>query len=79
MTDDTIVPCSPPNGAGSWAFSGWVSARPANSGCAMSSPESTIVTGTPGPGAVSPEMPICESHHSSVCRGSGVSVVAVTR
>ena len=32
--------------------------------------------GTPGPGGVSPSMPICDSHHSSPWSGSGVSVVS---
>ena len=36
-------------------------------GAAKSRPESTMVTGTPGPGGVSPSTPICESHHSSGC------------
>ena len=50
MTDATVVPCSPPTRSGSCAFSARVSARPANSGWVTSRPESTIVTGTPGPG-----------------------------
>ena len=41
-------------------------------------PESTIVTGTPGPGGVRPSMPICARHHSSPWSGSGVSVTAGT-
>ena len=78
ITDATFVPCSPPTGAGSCAFSARVSARPANSGWVTSRPESTIVTGTPGPGGVTPSRPIWESHHSSAWSGSGVSVTAAT-
>ena len=44
------MPCSPPMFAGSCAFSAVVSARPANSGWEKSRPESTRLTGTPGPG-----------------------------
>ena len=50
MTRGDAVPCSPPSGAGSCAFSASVFARPANSGWVKSRPESTIVTGLPGPG-----------------------------
>ena len=39
-------------------------ARPANSGCATSTPESTIVIGLPGPGGVRPTTPIAARHHS---------------
>ena len=34
-------------------------------------PESTTVTGLPGPGGVSPSMPITERHHSAASSGSG--------
>ena len=78
MTDATDVPCSPPIPAGSCVFRSAMSGRPANSGCETSSPESTMVTGTPGPGGVRPSIPICESHHSCAWRGSGVADVAAT-
>ena len=50
------------------------SSRPANSGCATSTPESTIVTGLPGPGGVSPATPIAARHHSVATSGSVKSV-----
>ena len=48
--------------------------RPANSGCATSTPESTIVIGLPGPGGVRPATPIAARHHSVPTRGSVKSV-----
>ena len=38
--------------------------RAANSGCVSSTPESTIVTGFPGPGGARPATPIAARHHS---------------
>ena len=66
------VPCSPPTPTGSCELRATRSGRPTNSGCAKSTPESTIVIGTPGPGGVSPSIPICWRHHSSSSSGSGV-------
>ena len=74
MSDATAVPWTPPSGAGSCALSVTMLERPANSGWATSTPESTIVIGLPGPGGVSPATPIAARHHSVSTRGSVKSV-----
>ena len=69
-TEAVAVPCS-----SSWlaskvcVFSAIVFGRPANSSCERSTPESIIVTGTPGPGAIHSLTPMCDGHHS--CGESG--------
>ena len=74
MRDATAVPWTPPSGAGSCALRVTMLERPANSGCATSTPESTIVIGLPGPGGVRPATPIAARHHSVATRGSVKSV-----
>src|SRR2546427_10339666 len=44
--------------------------RHENSGCVGSVPLSTIVIGTPGPGAAAGSAPTCASHHSCGSNGS---------
>src|SRR5215831_8083276 len=69
-TDAVAVPCSSSSLAlNVWVLSGIVLGRPANSSCARSTPESIIVTGNPGPGAVQLATPTCDGHHS--CGESG--------
>ena len=58
------------------AFSVSVLARPRNSGCATSMPESTIVTGRPAGGGVSVSTPTAARHHSVGTSGSAKSSTA---
>ena len=58
-TEAVAVPCSSSSLAVVvWVFRGIVSGRPANSSCERSTPESIIVTGTPGPGATQSVTPM---------------------
>ena len=77
MSDATAVPWTPPSGAGSCALRVTMLVRPANSGCATSTPESTIVIGLPGPGGVRPATPIAARHHSVPTSGSVKSVTLI--
>jgi len=72
-TDATAVPCTPPSGAGSWLFNAMRFGRPTNSGCPNETPESTMVTGTPGPGGVSVSTWTSARHHSVGTSGSVAS------
>src|SRR4051812_5164952 len=69
-TDATAVPWYSSRPKVDWSFSKVVFGRPANSGCVGSVPLSMIVTGTPGPGAVSPVIPMWASHHCCAWSGS---------
>ena len=51
--------------------------RPTNSGCENSTPESTIVTGTPGPGGVRVSTCTSARHHSCGTSGSVKSRIAL--
>ena len=70
-TDATIVPwySSPPKTL-CVVEERRVRAVAANSGCVGSTPLSTIVIGTPGPGGVARSAPMSASHHSWLCSGS---------
>src|SRR3954469_7430394 len=69
-TDATAVPWYSSRPKVDWSFWKVVLGRAANSGWVGSVPLSMIVTGTPGPGAVSPATPMWASHHSCPWRGS---------
>src|SRR5439155_328184 len=66
----TAVPCHSSAPSTVWLSRKVVPGRPANSGCVGSTPLSTIVSGTPGPGGVARSAPTWESHHSWSCSGS---------
>src|SRR3954454_23174953 len=69
-TELTSVPCSSSTSPTVCRFIKIVFGREANSGCVMSMPESTIVTGFPGPGASTRSAPIAARHHSLGTSGS---------
>ncbi|TML23307.1 MAG: hypothetical protein E6G32_06320 [Actinobacteria bacterium] len=76
ITDATSVPWSSSSKNVVCWFSSVVFGRDANSPCVMSSPESTIVTGLPGPGGVAASAPIAVRHHSlSAAAGTSTAVV----
>src|SRR3954464_7599690 len=70
ITELTSVPCSSSTSPTVCRFIKIVFAREANSGCVMSMPESTIVTGFPGPGASTRSAPIAARPHSLGTSGS---------
>ena len=69
-SDATTVPWNSPGPSTVWSLRKVVFGRPANSGCVGSTPLSTIVIGTPGPGAGDGSAPMRGSHHSCACSGS---------
>src|SRR5690242_2496502 len=75
-SDATNVPWNSPGPETDCVFRNVVSGLPANSGCVGSTPLSTIVIGTPGPGGVARSAPTAASHHSCACIGSGAVEVA---
>ena len=69
-TELTAVPWSSSGSLVVWRLRISVLGRLANSGCVMSRPESTTVTGRPGPGESSWSAPIATRHHSKGRSGS---------
>src|SRR3990172_3590935 len=61
-TDATAVPWSSPSAVTSCSFRRTRSGRPANSGCVTSRPESSTVTGFPGPGGSTWSAPTTATH-----------------
>src|SRR5689334_8992298 len=76
ISDATAVPWYSPGPFTVWPFRNVVLGRPANSGCVGSTPLSTTITGTPGPGGVARSHPPSASHHS--CDASGPAAPAAT-
>src|SRR3954451_24477164 len=69
-TELTSVPWSSSSSPTVCRFIKIVFGREANSGCVMSMPESTTVTGFPGPGGSTRSAPIAARHHSLGTSGS---------
>src|SRR4051812_4235721 len=69
-TEATAVPWNSSRPNTVWSFANVVSGRPENSGCEASTPLSTIVIGTPGPGGVTCVAPTSARYHSCPASGS---------
>src|SRR5512133_3356608 len=70
-TEEVAVPWSSSSQpVKAWVFNATVLGRPTNSGWDRSTPESIIITGKPGPGAIQSATPMCDGHHSDEESGS---------